>query len=167
MFCTLYIGDGDILENCVAGSYSKNRRRTRLGGVSDEDCKDDFKSGIATCDSSIVGGGSAREYVIDCGKLCTWTTDVLYSFLWYLYSSKAALESNLTACPDRRFLPFGILRCRMVYHYAGRCKRKTDELCQSISFVRWSLSAMAGSILLYRKGRCEHGCNQTDCASYQ
>ena len=98
-------------------------------------CKNDFKSGVASCDSSIVGGGSAREYFIDCGKLRTWTADVLHSFLWYLYSGKAALESDLAACPHRRFLHFGILRCWMVYHYAGRCKRETDGLCQSINFV--------------------------------
>ena len=167
LFCTLYIGDGDILENCLFGSYSKNRRRTRLGGASDEGCKNDFESSAASCDSSTVGSGSACKYVIDRGELRNWTVDVLYLFLRYLYSSKAALESDLAACSHRRFLCSDILWRRMGYHYAGRCKRETNELCQSINSERWSLSAMAGSFLLDKKGRCEYGCNQTDCASYQ
>lgn len=76
----------------------------------------------------------AYERMMHCGKLCTWSADVLYSCLRYLYSGKAALESDLTACLHRRFLCFDILRCRMVYHYAGRRKREADGLCQSIKY---------------------------------
>ena len=102
--------------------------------MSDEGCKNDFKSGVASCDSSIVGGGSAREYFIDCGKLRTWTADVLHSFLWYLYSGKAALESDLAACPHRRFLCFDFLWNWMVYYPVGRYERDASELCQGIRY---------------------------------
>lgn len=142
LFCTLYIGNGDILENCREGSYSKNRRKIRRGGVSDEGCKDDFESGASSIDSSIVGSGSACKYAINCGKLCTGTADVLYSFLWNLYGSKAALESDFAFGTYGMLLCAGLLRRRMVYYHAGRCKRETDGLHQGVKENRMDRTIM-------------------------
>lgn len=120
LFCTLYIGDGDILENYLFGSYSKNRRRTRLGGASDEGCKNDFESSAASCDSSTVGSGSACKYVINGRKLRTWTVDVFYPLLRNLYGGKATLESDFTPGTYGRLTKNSLQHKRVASPLVGR-----------------------------------------------